>query len=87
VGKKQLSVGSGELGDRPGRPASKAILSLVKRELYNFLSFTWKLVISFLLESLRPVELQLWLLKMLVPVYVHVLSFVAMVTQCFFFFT
>jgi hypothetical protein len=82
-----MSVGSGELGDRPGRPASKATLSLVKRELYNFRSSTLKVVISFLLESLCSVKLQLWLLKILAPVYVHVLSFVAMVTQCFFFFT
>ena len=70
----------------PCRPASKAILSPVKRERYNFRSSTLKVVISFLLEALCSVELRLWLLKMLAPVYVHVLSFVAMGTQCFLFY-
>jgi hypothetical protein len=85
-GGEPKSVGSGELGDRPGCPASKATLSLVKCDLYNFRSSTLKVVISSLLESLCSVELPLWLLKMLAPVYVHVLNFVAIVTQCFFFY-
>jgi hypothetical protein len=75
-----MSVGCGELGDRPGHAATKATLSLDKRELYNFRSSTLNVVISSLFASLCSVELQLWLLKMFAPVYVHVLSFVAMVT-------